>query len=182
MLTIHLHGHPVLRKKANAVSVDEPHLQEFIDEMFETMYNAEGVGLAAPQVGRSLQLFVMDTHAFKESYPETEEMKEVFINPEVVEELGDDFTFNEGCLSLPEIREDIVRKSEVILTYINRDGERKTTHFKGLVARVILHELDHLEGHVFTDHVSSIRKMIIKKKLNDIASGKTKPKYKSKHN
>jgi len=182
MLTIHLHGHPVLRKKANEVSIDEPHLQELIDEMFETMYNAEGVGLAAPQVGRSLQLFIIDTHAFKESYPETEEVKEIFINPKVVEELGDDFTFNEGCLSLPEIREDIVRKSEVILAYINREGERKTAHFKGLVARVILHELDHLEGHVFTDKVSSIRKMIIKKKLNDIASGKTKPKYKSKHN
>jgi len=182
MLTIYLHGHPVLRKQANEVATNDPRLQELIDEMFETMYNAEGVGLAAPQVGQSLQLFVIDTHALKESYPDTEEVKEVFINPEVVEELGDDFTFNEGCLSLPEIREDIVRKSEVILTYINREGERKTTHFKGLVARVILHELDHLEGHVFTDRVSSIRKMIIKKKLNDIASGKTKPKYKSKHN
>jgi peptide deformylase len=182
MLIIHLHGHPVLRKKANEVSAEEPNLQEFVDEMFETMYNAEGVGLAAPQVGRSLQLFIIDTHAFRESYPDTEVVKEVFINPEVVEELGNDFIFNEGCLSLPEVREDIVRKSEVILTYINREGERKTTHFKGLVARVILHELDHLEGHVFTDRVSSIRKMIIKKKLNDIASGKTKPKYKSKHN
>jgi peptide deformylase len=125
---------------------------------------------------------VIDTHAFKESYPDVEEMKEVFINPEVVEILGDDFNFNEGCLSLPEVREDVVRKSEVILTYTNNEGERKTTHFKGLVARVILHELDHLEGHVFTDRVSSIRKMIVKKKLNDIASGKTKPKYKSKYN
>ena len=182
MLTIYLHGHPVLRKKANEVAANEPHLQALVDEMFETMYNAEGVGLAAPQVGRPLRLFVIDSHAFKESYPDVEEMKEVFINPEVVEILGEDFNFNEGCLSLPEIREDIVRKSEVILTYTNRDGERKTVHFKGLVARVILHELDHLEGHVFTDRVSSIRKMIIKKKLNDIASGKTKPKYKSKHN
>jgi len=182
MLTLHLHGHPILRKKANEVTADEPHLQALIDEMFETMYNAEGVGLAAPQVGRSLRLFVIDSHAFKESYPDVEEMKETFINPEVIEILGEDFTFNEGCLSLPEVREDIVRKSEVILTYTNRDGKRKTVHFKGLVARVILHELDHLEGHVFTDRVSSIRKMIIKKKLNDIASGKTKPKYKSKHN
>ena len=182
MLTIHLHGHPVLRKKANEVAANEPQLQEFIDEMFETMYNAEGVGLAAPQVGRSLRLFIIDSHGFKETYPEVEEVKEVFINPEIVETLGDDFTFNEGCLSLPEVREDIVRKSEVILTYINREGEKETTHYKGLVARVILHELDHLEGRVFTDHVSSIRKMIIKKKLNDIAAGKTKPKYKSKHN
>jgi len=182
MLSIYLHGHSVLRKKANEISAEEPHLQEIIDEMFETMYNAEGVGLAAPQIGKSLQLFIIDTHALKESYPETEEIKEVFINPVVMEILGDDFTFNEGCLSLPEIREDIVRKSEVILTYTNRKSERKTTHFKGLAARVILHELDHLEGHVFTDKVSAIRKMIIKKKLNDIASGKTKPKYKSKHN
>ena len=122
MLTIHLHGHPVLRKKANEVPAEEPHLQAFIDEMFETMYNAEGVGLAAPQVGRPLRLFIIDSHAFKESYPEVEEVKEVFINPEVVEILGEDFTFNEGCLSLPEIREDIVRKSEVILTYTNREN------------------------------------------------------------
>jgi len=182
MLPICVFGHPVLRKKANEVSATEPHLQEFIDEMFETMCNAEGVGLAAPQVGRSLRLFVIDTHAFKETYPEVEEMKEVFINPEVEEILGEDFTFNEGCLSLPEVREDVVRKSEIILTYTNRENERKTKHFKGLAARVILHELDHLEGHVFTDRVSSIRKMIVKKKLNDIASGKTKPKYKSKNN
>jgi peptide deformylase len=182
MLTIYLHGHPILRKKAYEVSVEEPHLHELIDDMFETMYHAEGVGLAAPQVGHSLRLFILDTKGFIESYPDTEELKEVFINPEVVEISGDEFTFNEGCLSLPEVREDIVRKSEVILTYTNRENERKTEHFKGLAARVILHELDHLEGHVFTDHVSSIRKMIIKKKLNDIASGKTKPKYKSKHN
>jgi peptide deformylase len=181
MFPICVFGHPVLRKKASEVPANEPHLQEFIDEMFETMYHAEGVGLAAPQVGRSLRLFIIDTKAFKESYPDVELVKEVFINPNVEEILGEDFTFNEGCLSLPEIREDVVRKSEIILTYTNREEERKTTHFKGLVARVILHELDHLEGNVFTDHVSSIRKMIIKKKLNDIASGKTKPKYKSKN-
>ena len=181
MFPICVYGHPALRKKAIEVSAREPQLQEFIDEMFETMYNAEGVGLAAPQVGISKQLFVIDTNGFKETYPDAEMVKEVFINPVVEESLGEDFTFNEGCLSLPEVREDIVRKSEVILTYTNRDGERKTNHFKGLAARVILHELDHLEGHVFTDRVTSIRKMIIKKKLNDIASGKTKPKYKSKN-
>jgi peptide deformylase len=181
MLTVCVFGHPVLRKKASEVPDQEPQLQEFIDEMFETMYHADGVGLAAPQVGRSWRLFVVDTKAFKESYPDVELLKEVFINPVVVETLGDDFTFNEGCLSLPEIREDVVRKSEIILTYTNSEGERKTTHFKGLVARVILHELDHLGGNVFTDHVSTIRKMIVKKKLNDIASGKTKPKYKSKN-
>jgi len=182
MFTICVYGHPVLRKKSCEVSEKEPHLQELIDEMFETMYNAEGVGLAAPQIGRLMRLFVMDTKGYKEAYPEVEELKEVFINPEVLEVLGDEFSFNEGCLSLPEVREDVVRKSEVILTYTNRNNERKTTHFKGLVARVILHEFDHLEGHLFTDRVSSIKKMIIKKKLNDIASGKTKPKYKSKNN
>jgi len=182
MLTIYLHGHPILRKKANEVSLEDSHLPAFIDELFETMHHAEGVGLAAPQVGDSRRLFVIDTKGFKETYPDTEEVSEVFINPVVEETLGDDFTFNEGCLSLPELREDITRKSEVILTYTNRNKERATKHFKGLVARVILHELDHLEGLVFTDHLSSIRKMIIKKKLNDIASGKTKPKYKSKYN
>jgi peptide deformylase len=182
MLTICVFGHPVLRKRSLEVSFEEPELQAFIDELFETMYHAEGVGLAAAQVGVSKNLFVIDTKGFKETYPDTEELREVFINPVVEEILGEDFTFNEGCLSLPEIREDVTRKSEVVLTYTNRVGERATKHFKGLVARVILHEMDHLEGRVFTDHVSSIRKMIIKKKLNDIASGKTKPKYKSKHN
>jgi peptide deformylase len=182
MLPIYLHGHQILRKKTIEVSVIGSQLLKLVDEMFETMYNAEGVGLAAPQVGQSLRLFVVDSHGFKETYPDVELLKEVFINPKVVDELGEDSTFNEGCLSLPEIREDVVRKSEVILTYTNREGKRKTTHFKGLVARVILHELDHLEGHVFSDRVSSIRKMIIKKKLNDIASGKTMPKYKSKNN
>jgi peptide deformylase len=179
MLSICVYGHPVLRKKANEVAAVDDQLQLFIDELFETMYKAEGVGLAAPQVGRSLRVFVIDTQGFKESYPETELVKETFINPEIVETLGVESTFNEGCLSLPEVREDIIRKSEVILNYLNREGKRKNEHFKGLAARVILHEIDHLDGHVFTDHVSSIRKMIIKKKLNDIASGKTKPKYKS---
>jgi peptide deformylase len=178
---IYIFGHSILRKKAAEVPADEPHLQELIDEMFETMYNADGVGLAAPQVGHSLRLFVIDTKGFKEMYPEVEVIKEVFINPEVVELLGENFTFNEGCLSLPEIREDVVRKSELILTYTNRDDERKTVHFKGLPARTILHELDHLEGNLFTDHISSIRKMIVKKKLNDIASGKMQTKYKSKN-
>ena len=182
MLPICVYGHPALRKMAKEVSLNEPELQKLIDEMFETMYNAEGVGLAAPQIGRSLQFFIIDTHGFKETYPETEEIKEVFINPIVEDTLGDDFTFNEGCLSLPEVREDITRKSEIIITYTNRIGLRDTKHFKGLVARVILHEMDHLKGGIFTDHISSIRKMIIKKKLNDIASGKMKPKYKSKHN
>jgi len=181
MLPIYLYGNPVLRKKANEVSAEDPHLHKLIDELFETMNQAEGVGLAAPQIGYSLSVFVIDTKGLKESYPEVELIKETFINPEVIEILGDDFNFNEGCLSLPEIREDVVRKSEIILSYTNREGERKTTHFKGLAARVILHELDHLEGHVFTDRISSIRKMIVKKKLNDIASGKTKPKYKSKN-
>lgn len=181
-LQVYLHGHSILRKKSIEVTEEVSTLEEFIDNMFETMYKAEGVGLAAPQVGRSIRLFILDTNGFKETYPDCEELKEVFINPEVVEILGDDFSFNEGCLSLPEIREDISRKSEVILTYTNRNGERKTVHFNRLIARVILHELDHLEGKVFTDHVSSIRKMIIKRKLNDICSGKTKPAYKSKHN
>jgi len=182
MFPICVYGHPALRKKANEVAAVDSQLQTLIDEMFETMYNAEGVGLAAPQIGISKRLFIIDTKGFIETYPDTELVREVFINPVVKEVLGDDFTFNEGCLSLPEVREDIVRKSEVILTYTNREEERKTTHFKGLVARVILHELDHLDGHVFTDRVTSIRKMVIKKKLNDIASGKTKPKYKSKYN
>ena len=180
MLPIYLYGNPILRKKAEEIDMNYPELQTLIDEMFISMEKAEGVGLAAPQIGQSIRIFVIDTNPFKEVYPDVKELKAVFINPIIEEEYGELFTFNEGCLSVPEIREDVIRKSKIKLTYTNEKGERKTEDFDGLVARIIQHEYDHLEGLIFTDKLSSIKKMIIKKKLNDIKDGKTKPKYKSK--
>jgi len=180
MLPVYLYGSPILRKKAKEIGLNYPELQTLIDEMFLTLEKAEGVGLAAPQIGLSLRLFIVNTKPFKETYPETEEVKMVFINPIVEEEFGDPFTFNEGCLSVPEIRESVVRKSKIKVTYTDAEGKRKTEDFDGLLARVIQHEYDHLEGLIFTDRLSSIKKMIIRKRLNDIENGKAKPKYKSK--
>lgn len=180
MLPIYLYGNPVLRKKATDISLDYPELPKLIDDMFESMRQAEGVGLAAPQIGLSIRLFVIDTNPFKELYPEEEGFQEVFINPQIEEFLGEDFSFNEGCLSLPDIHEEVIRKSEVIISYTDRNGNQLKKHFKGMAARVIQHEYDHLEGLVFTDRVSQLKKMILKKKLSEISSGKKKPSYRSK--
>lgn len=181
ILPIYVYGHPILRKKALPITMDYPELQALIDNMFETMYNDMGVGLAAPQIGKSIRLFVIDSSPFKETYPDVEIYKGVFINPVIIEEFGDDFVFNEGCLSLPDIHEEITRKSEIKIQYTDENGMKKTGHFKGLVARIIQHEYDHLEGQVFTDRLSSLKKMILKRKLTDIATGKAKANYKTKN-
>lgn len=180
LLPIYLYGHPVLRKKAGQVDVNSDELSTLIADMFETMYHAEGVGLAGPQVGKSIRLFVIDTTPFHEMDENAEVYKGAFINPEIVDESGEDFAFNEGCLSLPDIHEEIVRKSEVTVRYTDENGNDHLRKFNGYVARVIQHEYDHLEGQVFTDHVSSLKKMILKRKLSDIANGKIHPRYKSK--
>lgn len=180
MLPIYLYGNPVLRKKATEITLDYPELDKLIDEMYESMQKAEGVGLAAPQIGLSIQLFIIDTKPFQEFYPEENPISEVFINPKIEEYLGEDFVYNEGCLSLPDIHEEVTRKSEIIISYIDRAGNAQRKHFKGMAARVIQHEYDHLEGLVFTDRVSQLKKMILKKKLTEIASGKKKPNYRSK--
>lgn len=180
MLPIYLYGNPVLRKTAEEITLDYPDLSSLIDEMFDSMKKAEGVGLAAPQIGLSIRLFIIDTAPFQELYPNEEAIQEVFINPKIEEYLGEDFSFNEGCLSLPDIHEEVIRKSEVIISYTDRSGNLLKKHFKGMAARVIQHEYDHLEGLVFTDRVSQLKKMILKKKLSEISSGKKKPSYRSK--
>lgn len=180
MLPIYLYGNPVLRKTAEEITLDYPDLSSLIDEMFDSMKKAEGVGLAAPQIGLSIRLFIIDTAPFQELYPNEEAIQEVFINPKIEEYLGEDFSFNEGCLSLPDIHEEVIRKSEVIISYTDRSGNPLKKHFKGMAARVIQHEYDHLEGLVFTDRVSQLKKMILKKKLSEISSGKKKPSYRSK--
>lgn len=181
ILPICVYGNPVLRRKSAEVSMEPEELKQLVSDMFETMYNANGVGLAAPQVGKSLRLFVIDSEPFKELYPEEETRKLAFVNPVITKRYGEEFAFNEGCLSLPDIHEDVTRKSEIDIEYTDETGKRRKEHFKGYVARVIQHEYDHLQGVVFTDHLSQLKKMVLKRKFNDIASGKLKPNYKTKN-
>jgi peptide deformylase len=181
------YGDPVLRKVADAISSDYPNLKETIANMYETMYNACGVGLAAPQVGMSIRLFVIDTAAFGEDDElATEEQlklkkfKRTFINPKMIKEEGEIWGFNEGCLSIPDVREDVFRNERITLEYCDEDFVVKTEVFDGLIARVIQHEYDHIEGILFTDLISSLKKQLIKKKLQNIMDGKARPDYRMK--
>lgn len=179
ILPIYVYGHPILRKKTVDITPGTPELQELIANMFETMYHDNGVGLAAPQIGKSMRLFVIDTTVFHESDETQEVYKGAFINPKITREFGDDFTFNEGCLSIPDVNADVTRKSEIEISFIDENGNPQTRTFNGMAARVIQHEYDHLEGKIFIDHLPSLKKMVLKRKLTDIASGKHKPFYKS---
>ena len=182
ILPVFLYGEPVLRKTAREIEIDDESLKTFIPDMFETMYHAEGVGLAAPQVGKSIRVFVIDSAPYKELYPDHEPFKGAFINPEITERFGTDFAFTEGCLSVPQISEDVIRKSDIRINYYDENGEfHENAVFNGVVGRIIQHEYDHLEGKVFVDNLPQIKKMVLKRKLNDIASGKIKPAYKTKH-
>lgn len=172
------YGHPVLKKKAAPITADYENLKQLIDDMFETMYYSEGVGLAAPQINKSIRLFVIDADPFKEKYPEGAGFKRVFINAEILEEDGDSWFFNEGCLSVPGIHEDVARKSRIHIKYYGADFVEHDEWLEGICARVVQHEYDHLEGKVFTDRLSSISKMLIKRKLNDILSGRVEHSYK----
>lgn len=184
ILPIVAYGDPVLRKRGADVEENTPEVQEFIDHMFETMYNASGVGLAAPQVGRSLRIFVVDASGFVDEDEADEEgladFKHTFINPEILEEAGDDWAFNEGCLSIPDVREDVERAEEITMRWLDRDFKEHQATFTGLKARVIQHEYDHIEGILFTDHLSPLRKRILKGRLNNISKGKIRVGYKMK--
>lgn len=175
------------------VEKDEPGLQQLIADMFETMYKARGVGLAAPQVGKTIRLFVVDTEPFAESDDDDDDdeftpeqkkelkaFKRVFINARMIEETGDEWKFNEGCLSIPKIREDVLRKPEITIEYFDENWKKHTEHFEGVIARVIQHEYDHIEGRLFTDRISPFKRKLIAGKLNDIASGKLTADYKTK--
>ncbi|MBO7649062.1 MAG: peptide deformylase [Bacteroidales bacterium] len=181
ILPIYVYGEPVLRKTAEEVDVENTDWKPLIADMFETMYHANGVGLAAPQIGKAIRLFVIDTEPFRESYPDADLRKGAFINPVITEEWGDDFVFSEGCLSLPQISEDVTRKSNIHIEYYDEEGQFHEEDISGIVARVIQHEYDHLDGKVFVDRLSPIKKMVLKRQLNDIASGKTKASYKTVH-
>lgn len=184
ILPIVAYGDAVLRKKAKDISKDYPKLSEVIENMFETMYNALGVGLAAPQVGLPIRLFVIDTTPFaddedltKEEQDQLNGFKKVFINAIILEESGKEWSFNEGCLSIPDIREDVTREETVKIEYFDENFEKHTEEFSGLIARVIQHEYDHIEGVLFTDKLSSLKKRLLKGKLSNISKGKIKVDY-----
>ncbi len=187
ILPIYGYGEPVLRKVGEEISKDYPNLKEIIANMYDTMYFAHGVGLAAPQVGMSIRLFIIDTDPFSDSDDVSKEeaallkgFKKTFINPKILKEEGDIWGFNEGCLSIPDVREDVFRHDTISIEYFDEDFNKKTEVYDGLIARVIQHEYDHIEGILFTDHISSLKKKLIAKKLNNIMEGKARPDYKMK--
>jgi peptide deformylase len=187
IIPIYGYGEPVLRKVGEEISPEYPNLAGVIANMYDTMYNAYGVGLAAPQVGLAIRLFVIDTEPFSDSddlTPEEQEQlkgfKRTFINAKMLKEEGEEWGFNEGCLSIPDVREDVYRNERITIEYCDEDFNKKTEVFDGLIARVIQHEYDHIEGILFTDKISMLKKTLIKKKLQNIMEGKARPDYKMK--
>ena len=187
ILPIYGYGEPVLRKVCEDITPEYPNLKETIANMYDTMYHAHGVGLAAPQVGLPIRLFIVDTEPFSDSDDVSKEeaalmkdFKKTFINAKIIKEEGDIWGFNEGCLSIPDVREDVYRKPIVTIEYCEEDFVMKTEVFDGLIARVIQHEYDHIEGILFTDKISSLKKRLIQKKLKNIMEGKTFQEYRMK--
>ncbi|MDC0204298.1 peptide deformylase [Flavobacteriales bacterium] len=179
ILPIVAFGAPILREKCIEVTPDFPDLDILIENMWETMYAAHGVGLAAPQINKGIRLFLIDTSPFLEDEEsEVEALKMVFINPVITSETGDEWRFNEGCLSIPEIREDISRKSLITIEYLDEKFEKHIQQYEGISARVIMHEYDHLNGVLFIDKLSPLRKRVLKGKLMDISKGKVDTAYK----
>lgn len=180
------YGAQVLRKKAAHISPDYPGLQELITNMWETMYYSSGVGLAAPQINKDIRLFIIDStqifenqdEADKGKYPDEPGIKRVFINAEIISEQGDEWPYNEGCLSIPRIREDIYRRPEVILQFQDEEFQTHTETFTGITARIIQHEYDHTEGKLFIDYLKPLRKKLLQRKLADISKGLVKVDYK----
>ena len=188
ILPIVAYGAPILRKQSVDISPDYPGLQEFIANMWETMYASSGVGLAAPQVNRDIRIFVMDSIQIfknmeedddedKNLYPGDEGIKQVFINPHVLELNGEKWPYNEGCLSIPKIREDVLRPQTITLEYLNENFEPQVKTFTGITARVIQHEYDHLEGKLFIEYLAPLKRKLLKGKLADISKGKIKTDY-----
>ena len=190
ILPIVAYGTPVLRKVAVDIPKDYPQLQQFIADLFETMYASSGVGIAAPQVGKSLRVFVVDTSPFvngereeddeftEEEREQLKNLKKVFINAKMIKEEGEEWVFNEGCLSIPKIREDVSRKPKIRIQYVDEHFNPYDETYEGIAARVIQHEYDHIEGKLFTDRINPLRRRLLTGKLNDIAKGKVSVTYK----
>lgn len=181
------YGDPVLRKKATEINQEYPALDTLIENMYETMYNAHGVGLAAPQIGLPIRLFIIDCEPFSNDEELTEEeqkslaeLKQTFINAKILEESGDEWAFNEGCLSIPEVREDVFRKEKITISFYDENFTQQTKTYDGIAARVIQHEYDHIEGILFTDKLSPLKRRLIKSKLTNISKGKIEVDYKMK--
>lgn len=184
ILPIVAYGDPVLRKVGEEIDANYPDLKELIANMKETMYNAQGVGLAAPQIGKAIRLFLIDASPFAEDDELSEEeqaslkdFNRVFINAQIIEEEGNEWAFNEGCLSIPDVREDVFRQEKVTIEYQDEDFNTHQETLTGLAARVFQHEYDHIEGILFTDKLSPLKKRIIKKKLENISKGKINAGY-----
>jgi peptide deformylase len=178
-LPIVAYGDPILRRVATAIDPAEyPHIKELVANLFETMYAAHGVGLAAPQVGLSMRLFVVDASPFGDDDDSLKDFKRAFINAQVLEEKGDEWPFNEGCLSIPDIREDVHRPKDVRLSYYDEAWKHHEETFTGMAARIIQHEYDHIEGKLFIDKLSPLRKRLISKRLTDISKGIVDVDYK----
>jgi len=176
---IYVYGHPVLRKVAKNISRDHPGLDTLINDMFETMYSSDGLGLAAPQIGKSLRLFVIDGEPLAEDHPEMKDFRMAFINPQVIERKGEKVPMNEGCLSLPGLHEEVDRESEIHIQFYDSDWNLHDEVYNSYKARVVLHEYDHLDGILFPDRLSPLRRRLIKGKLNDISRGRFEASYRT---
>ncbi len=184
ILPIIAYGDPVLRKVSRDIDQEYPNLKQLIDDMFETMYHARGVGLAAPQIGLDIRLFIVDASPFDdddEDKPSYKNFKKIFINAYITEESGKEWPFSEGCLSIPEIREDVNRLSNIKINYLDENFVAHEESYDGILARIIQHEYDHIEGKLFVDKISPIKKRLIAKKLDAITKGLVKPDYKMKY-
>lgn len=180
-LPIYLYGHPVLRNESDDVTPDYADLKSLISDMFETMYASEGVGLAAPQIGRNDRIVVIDGSPLSENFPECEGLKLTLINPEIEILEGDKVSRAEGCLSLPGLSENVIRVENIRVTWDDENFETHSQEFEGFAARIIQHECDHLDGKLYIDHISPIRKQLIKSKLNNIVNGRTRCDYPVKY-
>lgn len=181
ILPIVAYGDPVLKKRGTDIEKGDPDLPKLIEDMWETMYNASGVGLAAPQVGKSLRLFVVDASPFAEEedpdYEILKDFKKVFVNPQILDESGDEWAFSEGCLSIPDIHEDVFRNETLRIRYFDENWNEHEEELTGLAARVVQHEYDHIEGVLFVEHLSPLRRRFLKGKLMNITKGKVNTSY-----
>ncbi|MDR2916654.1 MAG: peptide deformylase [Tannerella sp.] len=180
ILPIYTYGQSVLREEAKTIEKNYPGIKELVDNMFETMYNAEGVGLAAPQIGLSIRLLVIDADAVSQSYPECKDFKRVMINPEITEHSNETISMEEGCLSFPGIHEKVTRAAIIRIKYMDENFDEHEETVGGFAARVVQHECEHLDGHVFIDNISPIRRQLNKGKLNNLIKGSISCDYKIK--
>ncbi|MEZ4805651.1 MAG: peptide deformylase [Bacteroidia bacterium] len=176
ILPIYAYGSPVLRKNCEDIDANYPNLKELIENMYETMYDSHGIGLAAPQVGLSIRLFLVDASPIEDVNPP--DFKQTFINPEIIDETGTEWKYEEGCLSIPTIRENVSRKPVVKIRYFDEDFNQHEKTFDGMVARIIQHEYDHIEGKLFVDHISPLKRKLLQGKLNNISLGRVEHDYK----